>query len=113
MSTVQTHEKEDTKDLVHKANPEYPFAMYDPKTGKAKGAKDKEEYDKLTGQGYTEDPPPPQDPDALTADEVKTLQALLAKAAKALEKLGKLSQQEQTPSQTSAHQPPPAPSKGK
>lgn len=90
--------KDQTKDQpsgVHDIPNEYPFLLYNHKTRQQKGAKDKEEYDKLTAQGFTEEPLPPLDPDGLTPDEAKTLQTLLAKAAKALEKLGQLSQQEQ------------------
>jgi len=87
----EAQQKDSRKEVVHKASPEWPFMLYDPKTGKGVSAKDQQEYDKLTGQGMVEDPPPPADPDYLTQDEVKTLQSLLAKAAKALEKLGHLS----------------------
>jgi hypothetical protein len=118
MSTVQTHEKEDTKDLVHKANPEYPFALYEPKTGKAKGAKDKEEYDKLTGQGYTEDPPK-HSVEQLSPEELSALKMVAEKGAvlvKVFEKLGQMAQQQnqpQTQPATTQQPPPPAPSKGK
>jgi len=108
MSTQQTqpqqsHPPQDAKqkpksldEAVQEANPKFPFTLYNQKPpGDAKVAKDQDEYDKLTKKGYGLDALPPQDPDALTQDEVKTLQSLLAKAAKALEKLGKLSQQEE------------------
>ena len=71
---------------------EFPKALYNKKTRETKAAKDKDEEDKLSGQGFSTEPLPPEDPVALTPDEVKTLESLLAKAAKALEKLGQASQ---------------------
>ncbi|HEY1896703.1 MAG TPA: hypothetical protein VGG62_10545 [Terracidiphilus sp.] len=72
--------------------PEFPFLMYNAETRTTKPAKDKEEKDKLAGEGFSEDPYPAEDPDALTPAEVAELQKLLAKAAKALAKLGKESE---------------------
>lgn len=96
MSTTAEHptdtQHKDQKDNVHNTPNEYPFALYNHKTRQTKAAKDKEDYDKLTKLGFDEKPLEPQDPDALTEDEVKTLTDLLSKAAKALEKLGHLSQ---------------------
>lgn len=106
-----TKDTKDTKDLVHNANPEFPFALYDPKTGKAKAAKDKEEYDKLTGQGYVEDPPK-HNVEQLSPEELSALKMLVEKGAilmKVFQKLEGLSQQGQQPEPqpASAHQPPP------
>lgn len=82
------------EDLVNKADPKYPLLLYNQKTRAMKAATDKDSEEKLKGQGFGEDPLPPLDPDALTPDEVKQLESLLAKAAKALAKLGALSQEQ-------------------
>jgi len=73
---------------------DFPVVLYNHKTRQTKVAKDDEEKKKLEKDGFEEDPLPPEDPDALTQDEIKELEALLAKAAKALTKLGKLSAEE-------------------
>jgi hypothetical protein len=74
-------------------HPEYPFLVYNHKTRQTKAAKDADDKAKLAGQGFVDDPFPPEDPDTLTQAEVADLQKLLAKAAKALAKLGKISEE--------------------
>jgi predicted TPR repeat methyltransferase len=97
MNTQTTHPdaQQDQVDNVHSTANEFPFTLYNHKSRQTKLAKDKADYDNLVKAGFVEEPLEPQDPDALTADEVKTLQSLLAKAAKALEKLGKVSQSDE------------------
>jgi hypothetical protein len=99
MSTQTTHptdaQQKDQKDNVHNTPNEYPFTLYNHKSRQTKVATDKHDYDRLLDLGFEEAPLEPEDSDALTQDEVKTLQSLLAKAAKALEKLGKLSQSDE------------------
>ena len=112
MSTQTTHpqstqDPKNQKDNVHNASPEYPFCLYNHKTRQTKAAKDKDDYDKLTSQGFEEDPFEPVNPDLLTGEEVKILNQLLAKAAKALEKLGQL-QSDETDKTTGKTTPAPA-----
>ena len=94
--------------LVNKADPKYPLLLYNQKTRAMKAATDKDSEDKLKSQGFGEDPLPPLDPDALTPDEVKQLEALLAKAAKALAKLGTLSQEQNAQQPADGSKKPPA-----
>lgn len=89
--------KEPEKPVYTDEHPEYPKLLYNHETRQAKGAKDKEGQEKLAGEGYVEDPLPPEDPASLTPAEVEQLKALLAKAAQALAKLGELSKQQQEP----------------
>lgn len=88
-----TPAKEPEKPVFTDAHPEYPILLYNHETRTAKAARDKAERDKLAGEGYVEDPYPPEDPASLTPAEVEQLKALLAKAAQALAKLGELSKE--------------------
>ena len=72
--------------------PEYPVLLYNHKTRQTKSAAGPEEREKLTADGFVEDPLPPESPDVLTQQEVALLQSLLSKAAKALAKLGHLTE---------------------
>lgn len=95
--TEKTLEKpqEKSQETVYTVErPEYPRAVYNHETRETKSARDKEERDKLSKEGFTDEPLPPLAPESLTPDEVKQLQELLSKAAKALAKLGELSHQQ-------------------
>ena len=72
--------------------PEYPVLLYNHKTRQSRSAAGPQEREKLTADGFVEDPLPPESPDVLTQQEVALLQSLLSKAAKALAKLGHLSE---------------------
>jgi hypothetical protein len=102
------------QDNVHNANPEYPFLLYNHKTRETKAAKDKDEYDKLTGQGFTEQPFEFQDPNLLTQADIEQMQEIFAKAIYAIEALSKMSQEvqkarAQQQGQTQQTHPAPAP----
>src|SRR5215831_20528751 len=68
---------------------EFPMVVYNQKTRLAKIAKDKDEKDRLEKDGYGEDPLPPEDPDALSGDDIKQLDAALHKLAELLPKISK------------------------
>ena len=72
--------------------PEYPVLLYNHKRRQSRSAAGPQEREKLTADGFVEDPLPPESPDVLTQQEVALLQSLLSKAAKALAKLGHLSE---------------------
>lgn len=83
---------------------DFPVLLYNKEKRTMKVAANKEEEDKLAKEGFQKEPFPPPDPDALTQEEVKQLEALLAKAAKALAKLGELSEKEEKePAGKSSH----------
>jgi hypothetical protein len=74
---------------------DYPLVMYNAKDRTTKQAKDKDEEQKLTGQGFSKDPFPPDDPNALTLEALKALQDIWSKAGVALQKLLEIAQQQQ------------------
>ena len=92
-----THEPQSTKpgeeDLASKADPKYPYLLYNHKERTTKGAADQKAFDELKKEGYETDPYPPEDPVYLTKEEVQQLEGLLHKAGQALAKLGQLSEQ--------------------
>lgn len=47
-------------------HPEYPFLMYNHKTGQTAAAKDKAQKEELAKQGYVDDPRPPKEKPAHT-----------------------------------------------
>lgn len=67
--------------------PEFPFVMYNKEKRLIKLAKDKAEKDKLTGEGFGEEPFPAEDPDAITPAELALLKGVLEKIVKAANKL--------------------------
>jgi hypothetical protein len=72
-------------------HPEFPKLLYNHDTLQTKAATDKEDQDKLEGEGFSEEPPPP-DAGKLTDAEVaqlKELAEMLTDAAPALAKLAK------------------------
>jgi hypothetical protein len=71
----------------HSGPEEFPKALYNKEKRVTKTAKDKDEEKKLTGEGFSEEPYPAEDPDALTAADVQALQSLLAKAGQAVQKI--------------------------
>lgn len=84
-------ETKDKKGPVYTAeHPEYPKLLYNHEKRTAVEAKDKDDEGKKAKDGFVEEPYPPQDPESLTPDDVKQLEALLHKAAAALAKLGAL-----------------------
>lgn len=82
MPETATEPKKPAAPVYTDANPEYPKLLYNQKTRKEKSAANKEEEQKLEKDGFGLDPLPPLDPNALTADEVKEFQGLLAKVSK-------------------------------
>jgi len=74
---------------------DYPLAMYNAKTRTVKPAKDKEEKQKLEGQGFSDQPFPPQDPNAATLEALQALQTIFNKAGDAIQKLITTVQQQQ------------------
>lgn len=83
-------------------HPEYPKMVYNHETRQTKAATDKKHEEELGKHGYETKPYPPEEPDALTDQEIADLQKLLAKAAQALAKLGKLSQKHESDNAKSA-----------
>lgn len=73
----------------------YPLAMYNKQKRDTKVAKDEKEEQKLSGQGYTKDPLPPEDPNAVTVEMLQALQDVWNKAGDALKKLLQLAEQQQ------------------
>lgn len=102
MAEAATEPKKPAAPVYTDASPEFPKLLYNQKTRKEKSAANKEEEQKLQKDGFGEDPLPPLDPNALTADEVKEFQGLLAKVSKYVASLP--TQQEQAqPKPTEKH----------
>ena len=74
---------------------DYPLAMYNAKTRTVKPAKDKEDEQKLSGEGFSRDPFPAEDPNAVSAEMLKSLQEVWTKAGDALKKLIQLVEQQE------------------
>ena len=70
---------------------EYPKALYNKKTRQTKAAKSKDDEDKLTSEGFSTDPLPPE-PLGLTPDEINAMKQLFQKAVDALDKLNQAAQ---------------------
>lgn len=66
---------------------EFPKLLYNKDKRTTKTAASKDDETKLTGEGFAETPFPAEDPDALTPEDTKALEALLAKAGQAVQKI--------------------------
>jgi hypothetical protein len=89
----QTGQAQQPKDLTETAQPKFPFVLYNHKTRQTKSAKDQEQYDKLTKQGFETEPYDAIDANLLTDADIHQIQELFAKAAYTLEKVVQLSHQ--------------------
>jgi hypothetical protein len=82
---------------------DYPFLMYNKQTRTTKAAKDEKDKGDLAGKGYSEDPFPAEDPNAVTGEMLQALQDVWTKAGDALKKLTLLVQQQQQQMQTAGN----------